>query len=130
MITDQLNKVIEKYEISKTQNIIYGTNIPRLNAVIPTPWRTYLSFEKSEFYFFYFDELGIKIYLINAEGYVEIPWDDILEFEISHLSIVGKMVIKTKDDTYKFQINRFVVGCPWIKTNTKYLESVNYFYNK
>lgn len=55
---------------------------------------------------------------------------DVIDFKISHILILGKMTIKTKDDTYKFQINRFVVGCPWIKTNIQYLESVNYFYNK
>lgn len=38
-------------------------------------------------------------------------------------------MIKTKDNTYNFQINRFVIGCPWIKENTRYLESNNYFYN-
>ncbi len=130
MITEQLNNVIKKYNIEQTQNIIYGTNIPMPNAVVPTPWKTYVKFEQSEFYFFYFDEQGIKIYLRNGEGYIEIPWADVIDFKISHILILGKMTIKTKDDTYKFQINRFVVGCPWIKTNTQYLESVNYFYNK
>lgn len=130
MITEQLNNVIKKYNIEQTQNIIYGTNIPMPNAVVPTPWKTYVKFEQSEFYFFYFDEQGIKIYLRNGEGYIEIPWADVIDFKISHILILGKMTIKTKDDTYKFQINRFVVGYPWIKTNIQYLESVNYFYNK
>ena len=41
------------------------------------------------------------------------------------------MTIKTTDNnTYKFQINRMVIGCPWIKNNTRYLEKNNYFYNK
>lgn len=130
MITEQLNNVIKKYNIEQTQNIIYGTNIPMPNAVVPTPWKTYVKFEQSEFYFFYFDEQGIKIYLRNGEGYIEIAWADVIDFKISHILILGKMTIKTKDDTYKFQINRFVVGYPWIKTNIQYLESVNYFYNK
>ena len=130
MITEQLNDVIKKYNIEKTNNIIYGTNIPMPNAVVPTPWRTYIRFEQTEFYFFYFDEKGIKIYLRNGEGYIEIPWEEVIDFKISHIFMIGKMTIKTKLDTYKFQVNRFVVGCPWIKENTKYLESVNYFYNK
>lgn len=130
MITDQLQNVIKKYNIEQTQNIIYGTNIPMPKSVVPTPWKTYINFEQSEYYFFYFDEKGIKIYLRNGEGFVEIPWDEVIDFKISHILILGKMTIKTKYDTYKFQINRAVVGCPWIKTNTKYLESVNYFYNK
>lgn len=130
MITDQLQNVIKKYNIEQTQNIIYGTNIPMPKSVVPTPWKTYINFEQSEYYFFYFDEKGIKIYLRNGEGFVEIPWDEVIDFKISHILILGKMTIKTKYDTYKFQINRTVVGCPWIKTNTKYLESVNYFYNK
>lgn len=129
-ITEQLNNVIEKYNIEKTNNIIYGTNIPMPNAVVPTPWKTYIKFDQTEFYFFYFDEKGIKIYTINGEGYIEIPWQDVKEFKISHVAIIGKMTIKTELDTYKFQINRFVIGCPWIKTNTKYLESVKYFYTK
>lgn len=130
MITDQLQNVIKKYNIEQTQNIIYGTNIPMPKSVVPTPWKTYINFEQSEYYFFYFDEKGIKIYLRNGEGFVEIPWDEVIDFKISHILILGKMTIKTKYDTYKFQINRTVVGCPWIKTNTKYLKSVNYFYNK
>ena len=129
MITQQLDNVIKKYNIEKTNNIIYGTNIPMPNAVVPTPWNTYITIEHSAYYFFYVDEQGIKIYLTNGEGFIEIPWEDITYFKISHIFIIGKMTIKTKLDTYKFQINRFVVGCPWIKTNTKYLESVNYFYN-
>lgn len=130
MITEQLNNIIEKYHIEKTENIIYGTNIPMPKAVIPTPWKTYVRFDQSEFYFFYFDDKGIKIYLRSGEGYIEIPWTEILEFKISNLAILGKMTIKTKDDTYKFQINRFVAGCPWIKTNTKHLESVHYYYEE
>lgn len=130
MITKELNNVIEKYNIAKTNNIIYGTNIPMPNAIVPTPWKTQIRFEETAYYFFYFDEIGIKIYLTNGKGYIEIPWEDVIDFKISHFLIIGKMTIQTKLDTYKFQINRSVVGCPWIKTNTKYLESVNYFYNK
>lgn len=130
MINDQLENIIKKYNITKTENIIYGTNIPMPKAVIPTPWKTYIKFDKAEYYFFYFDEKGIKIYLRDGEGFVEIPWDDVVDFKMSHFLIVGKMTIKTKDDTYKFQINRTVIGCPWIKSNTKHLESENYFYHK
>ncbi len=39
-------------------------------------------------------------------------------------------MIKTKETTFNFQINRFVIGCSWIKNNTKYLEDNNYFYRK
>lgn len=130
MINEQLNKIIKKYNIEKQKNIIYGTNIPMPNAVIPTPWKNYIRFEETQFYFFYFDEKGIKIYPRDGEGYIEIPWTEIIDFKISHILIIGKMTIKTKDDTYKFQINRFVIGSPWIKKNTKYLESVKYFYTK
>lgn len=130
MITKQLEEIIRKYNIENKDHIIYGTNIPMPKAVIPTPWKTYINFTESEFYFFYFDEDGIKIYLRDGKGYVEIPWSSVIDFKISHVLILGKMMIKTKDYTYKFQLNRRVVGCPWIKENTKYLESVNYFYNK
>lgn len=50
MITKQLEKVIEKYNITETNNIIYGTNISMPNRVIPTPWKTYIRFDKTEFY--------------------------------------------------------------------------------
>ncbi len=130
MITKQLEEVIQKYNIEKTENIIYGTNIPMPKAVIPTPLKTYIKFDKTEFYFFYFDEKGITLYLIDGSNYAFISWDDIEDFKVSHFLIIGKMTIKTKGNTLKFQINRFVVGCPWIKGNTKYLESKNYFYTK
>lgn len=130
MITKQLENVIEKYKITETNNIIYGTNIPMPNRVIPTPWKTYIRFDKTEFYFFLFNEKGITLYTRDGESCATILWDDIVDFKISHVLILGKMTIKTKDSTYNFQINRFVVGCPWIKENTRYLESNNYFYNK
>ena len=130
MINEQLKNIIKKYKIEQTQNIIYGTNIPMPNAVVPTPWKNYIKFEESQFYFFYFDENGIKIYPRDGEGYLEIPWSVIIDFSINHILFIGKMTIKTEYDTYKFQINRFVIGCPWIKANTQHLESVNYFYTK
>lgn len=130
MITKQLENIIEKYKITKTNNIIYGTNIPMPNAIIPTPWRTYIKFDQTEHYFFYFDEEKITIYPTNGETYATINWKDIIDFKISHISILGKMTIKTKESTYKFQINRYVIGCPWIKMNTKFLEEKKYYYNK
>ncbi len=130
MITKQLENIIEKYKITKTENIIYGTNIPMPNAIIPTPWKAYIKFDQTEHYFFYFDEEGITIYPTTGEGYVTINWRDIENLKISHVFILGKMAIKTKESTYKFQINRYVIGCPWIKRNTKFLEEKKYFYNK
>ncbi len=130
MITEQLNAVIDKYKITKLQNIIYGTNIPMPNRVIPTPWKTYIRFDKTEYYFYLFDENGITFYPRDGSEYATIYWKDVIDFKISHIFILGKMTIKTKDGTYKFQINRMVIGCPWIKQNTKYLEENNYFYKK
>lgn len=128
MINEQLQNVIKKYNIAKTENIIYGTNIPMPKAVIPTPWRTYIRFDQSQYYFFYFDEKGITLYLRDGSDCATIPWSEIEDFKISKFLILGKMMIKTKTNTLKFQINRFVLGCPWIRDNTKYLEENNYFY--
>lgn len=130
MINKELENIIKKYEITNTQNIIYGTNIPMPNKILITPNKTRINFEQTEKYFFYFDEEGITIYLINGEDYVHLLWNEITDFKMTHISILGKMTIKTKEDTYKFQINRMVIGCPWIKENRKYLESKNYFYKK
>ncbi len=131
MITEQLENIIKKYQIMKTNNIIYGTNIPMPKKVIPTPWKTYIRFDASERYFFYFDEKGIIIYPTSGETYANIPWSKVVKFKISYIFIIGKMTIKMEDGTvYKFQINKYVVGCPWIKTNREYLENYNYFYNK
>lgn len=130
MITKQLEAVIEKYKITKTDNLIYGTNIPMPNMVMPTPWKTYIKFDQTEYYFFYFDDNGITIYPRDGGNYAMIPWDEVTDFKIQHISILGKMTIQTKSGTYKFQINRFVIGCPWIKKNTKYLEANHYFYPK
>lgn len=130
MITKQLEEIIEKYKITKTNNIIYGTNIPMPNMILPTPWKTYIKFDQTEYYFFYFDEQGITIYSTDGNNYAVIPWNEVVSFKISHIAILGKMILKTKDNnTYKFQINRFVIGCPWIKRNTKYLENNDYFCN-
>jgi len=131
MITEKLNNLINKYQIMKTRNIIYGTNIPMPKAVIPTPFKTYIRFDESRYYFFYFDEKGITIYDVDGESYAFISLNDVYNFKVSHIFILGKMTIKLKNkQTLKFQINRYVVECPWIKTNTKYLESYNYFYNR
>lgn len=130
MINNQYEELINKFKITKTNNIIYGTNIPMPNMIIPTPWRTYIKFDKTYNYFFYFDEKGITIYPTTLEGSITIPWNDVEDLKISHISILGKMMIKTKYNTYKFQLNRFVFGCPWIKINTRYLEDNKYFYSK
>lgn len=124
MITKQLEYIIEKYKITKTNNIIYGTNIPMPNLILPTPWKTYIKFDESERYFFYFDEFGITIYPLEGDTCATIEWNKIKDFKVSHISILGKMIIKTEENIYKFQLNRMVIG----KTNTKYLEDNNYFY--
>ncbi len=129
-INKQLEYITSKYKITKTSNILYGTNIPMPNMVVPTPWKTYIRFDKSEYYFFYFDEEGITIYSIDGENYAKIGWNEITDFKISHVFILGKMTIKTRENTYKFQLNRFVIGCPWLGINRKYLEEKNYFYHK
>ncbi len=130
MITKQLEYIIDKYKITKTNNIIYGTNIPMPNMILPTPWKTYIKFDNTEYYFFYFDEFGITIYPTDGSVCATIEWKQIKDFKVSHISILGKMTIKTTENTYKFQLNRMVIGCHWIKENTKYLENNNYFYKK
>lgn len=45
MINEQLENIINKYKITKVENIIYGTNIPMPNLVIPTPIKTYIRFD-------------------------------------------------------------------------------------
>lgn len=128
MINKQLDNIINKYKITKTNNIIYGTNIPMPNKVIPTPWKTYIRFDQVEKYFFYFDEEGITIYPVEGDNYATILWSDVKDFKMSHISILGKMTIKTEDNIFKFQINRMVIGCPWIKNNRKFLEEHNYYF--
>lgn len=131
MITKQLEEIIKKYKIMKTNNIIYGTNIPMPNMILPTPWKTYIRFDSTQYYFFYFDEEGITIYPTNGDYYASIPWSKVVKFNIKYIFILGKMTIKLDDGTtYKFQINKYVIGCPWIKINRKHLENYNYFYNK
>lgn len=130
MITKDLENVIAKYNIQEVDNIIYGTNIPMPHGVLLTPTKTYIKLDQTEFYFFLFNEKGITLYTRDGRDSATILWNDVVDFKISHVAIIGKMTIKTKDTTYSFQLNRFVVGCPWIKKNTKFLESHNYFYNK
>jgi len=130
MINKQLELIIEKYKITKTQNIIYGTNIPMPNMIIPTGRKTFIRFDETEKYFFYFDEKGITIYSFDGEDYAKIDWSEVKDFKVKHVSILGKMTVQTKENTYKFQLNRFVIGCPFIKINTRYLEENHYFYQK
>lgn len=92
--------------------------------------RVGINFEESKYYFFRFDNLGMTVYSLDGTDTLNIPWSEVISFKISHILILGKMTVKTNDMTYKFQLNRFVIGCPWIKTNTKYLEKNNYFYKK
>ena len=61
---------------------------------------------------------------------MKIEWKEVEDFKIKHVFIIGKMMIRTKENSYKFQLNRFVIGCPWIKINTRYLEENHYFYQK
>ncbi len=130
MVNEEYEELLEKQNITKTSNIIYGTNIPMPKQIIVTPKKTNINFEETQGYFFYFDEKGITLYPLHRDDYAIIHWEEVEDFKIKHVLIIGKMTIKTKNATYKFQINRKVIGCPWIKENTKYLESYNYFYNK
>lgn len=127
-INDQLKKVTEKYGIARTDQILYGTNIPMPKAVLPTPWKTYLRFDQTEFYFFYFDERGFSLFTRDGEGSAFLSWSDITDFKVSYIGMIGKMTVKTADSTYKFQLNRFVFGCPWIGVNTRLLKSKGFFY--
>lgn len=130
MITKQLEVIINQYKITKTNNILYGTNIPMPNAIVPTGRKTYIRFDETKKYFFYFDEDGITIYSIDGKDYMKIEWKEVEDFKIKHVFIIGKMMIRTKENSYKFQLNWFVIGCPWIKINTRYLEENHYFYQK
>lgn len=130
MFNKQLEEIIDKYKITKTDNILYGTNIPMPNLVLPTPCKTYIRFDNVQNYFFYFDENGITLYPLNQDDYVTINWMEVTDFKISNFFIIGKMTIKTKENIYKFQLNNFVIGCPWIKNNRKFLKLNNYFYKK
>lgn len=129
MINQQLENIINQYKITKTNNILYGTNIPMPNRIIPTGRKTYIRFDETEKYFFYFDEEGITIYSLDGKNSEKIDWKEVKDFKVKHVLILGKMTIQTKDNTYKFQLNRFVIGCPWIKINTRYLEENHYFYH-
>lgn len=129
MINDDFKNLIKKYNITETDKIICGTNIPKIKKVIPTPWEPYISFEEGKYYFFKFNNEGITIYSLDGENSETIYWHNVTDFEVSHIFIVGKMKIRTKTDEYVFQLNRFVLGCPWVSKNTKYLESQNYFYS-
>ena len=44
MINKRLEELIEKYKITKTSNIIFGTNYIKPKLIIPTPWKPYIKY--------------------------------------------------------------------------------------
>ena len=67
---------------------------------------------------------------IYKDEYGLLPWENITEFKFKNLLFGSKMIIKTANNTYKFEINTSVIGCPWAKENAKHLKEINYFYGK
>ena len=130
MINKRLEELIEKYKITKTSNIIFGTNYIKPKLIIPTPWKPYIKYTNLETYFLFFDTLGIIIYKTDTTLYKKISWQDVTYFKVKKVLAAGNITIKTKTDTYKFQINRCVLASHKIRENTRYIEENNYFYNQ
>lgn len=127
-ITEKMNEIIDREKITKTSNIVYGANIPKVKSIIPTPWKSYIKFEETVIYFYYFDELGITLYPFKNDDKIFIPWEKIEKFKVKRTIMYRKMIIEINKVKYKFQITNKLIGCPWLGENIKFLESYNYFY--
>ena len=130
MIDKQLSFIVDKYKITKTDNILYGSNNPKVKMVLPTPFGTHVKFNEIVYYFFYFDEEGIIFYPINGNDSFSIKWNNIDSFKMKRGLLTNKMIIIIDGKSFKFNINRFVLKSFWIRNNIIYLESNNYFYHK
>ncbi len=120
----------EKYKLERKDNIIYGTNIPKVKFVLPTLSGTKVKFEATQFFFFVFDERGIKIITTNLEFEYFFKWEDIKNIKISKFLIIGKLSFIYNGNKFAFQLNRFVFGNKWISNNTRLLEDNNYYIKK
>ncbi len=118
---------VEKYKLMRTDNIIYGTNIPKVKFILPTPIGTEVVFEETKFFFFVFDEKGIRIITTDLKFEYFFKWEDIKDVKISKFLIIGKLSFVYNGNKFVFQLNRFVFGNQWISNNTKLLESNNYY---
>ncbi len=118
---------VEKYKLERKDNIIYGTNIPKVKFVLPTLTGAKVKFEATQFFFFVFDEKGIRIITTNLEFEYFFKWEDIENIKISKFLIIGKLSFIYNGNKFAFQLNRFVFGNQWISDNTKLLENNNYY---
>lgn len=120
-------RAVQKYELLRTDNIIYGTNIPKIKFILPTLSGVETKFEDTQFFFFVFDEKGIRIITTNLLFEYFFKWEEIKNIKISKFFIIGKLSFLYNGKKFAFQLNRFVFGNPWISKNTKFLEDNNYY---
>ena len=129
-INEELERIIKLNGITKRENILYGSNEAKVTGVSPTARGVKANFDDLQYFFFYFDEKGITLFPLYKDEYGLLPWENITEFKFKNLLFGSKMIIKTVNNTYKFEINTSVIGCPWVKENAKHLKEINYFYSK
>ena len=129
-INEELERITKLNGITKRENILYGSNEAKVTGVSPTARGVKANFDGLQYFFFYFDEKGITLFPLYKDEYGLLPWENITEFKFKNLLFGSKMIIKTANNTYKFEINTSVIVCPWAKENAKHLKEINYFYNK
>ncbi len=128
MVNEKLMlQAVQKFGLQRDDNIIYGTNIPKIKFILPTLSGAETKFEDTEFFFFVFDEKGIRIITTNLLFEYFFCWEEIKNIKISKISIIGKLSFLYNGQKFKFQLNRFVFGNRWISKNTKFLEGNNYY---
>ncbi|MCP1111572.1 hypothetical protein NK118_15105, partial [Lachnospiraceae bacterium PAL227] len=65
-----------------------------------------------------------------VEDNILVPWMYIKDLRIRKGIISYSMKIITDTEKLEFFFSKFVVGNDWIKENIKYLQSINFHYNK
>ena len=118
---------VEKYGLTRRDNINYGTNIPKVKFVLPTPTGAHVKFTESQFFFFIFDEKGIRIITTDLKFDYFFSWKYIEKIKITKILIASKLSFTYQGNKFSFQLNRFVVGNSWISTNTNFLDDNDYY---
>ncbi|MGF7004503.1 hypothetical protein [Ohessyouella blattaphilus] len=131
-----VEKILRSYNYEYENNILYGGNKVRTKAVVPVGPLILYAQNRQWPYFFRFSIEGINLIRMKngnadqVEDNILVPWMYIKDLRIRKGIISYSMKIITDTEKLEFFFSKFVVGNDWIKENIKYLQSINFHYNK
>ena len=86
---------------------------------------------RASYFLLVFTKEGVSIWPIDAMGTLSrdkvlVTWDQVESYEWKKGLLAYKFLVKTKEQTYSFRVNRIMVGVSWQKEELQALLATNY----